>query len=171
MPPMPAPTPRPEWSCRNPSSRRSRSLPAETAASAPIHRLRSSAHRSRSLISFPVPLSSGPRFSAPAATAAPPADAPPAAPLQNLLVTQGDALRPAARFVTQEIPSTSMPICRATMVSGTVDIPTSVAPNVRNARISAASQSSAPAQLGTRLPQRKPLFPRRFLRQNPQRRE
>src|SRR5437764_8070368 len=44
---------------------------------------------------------------------------------------------PAAMFVTQEIPRTRIPECRAARTSGTVDMPTKSAPRVRNARISA----------------------------------
>ena len=40
-------------------------------------------------------------------------------------------------FEMHEMPSTSMPMWRATMASGTVDMPTASAPSVRNARISA----------------------------------
>jgi hypothetical protein len=44
---------------------------------------------------------------------------------------------PAAMFEMQDTPSTSIPMCRATMASATVDMPTASAPSVRNARISA----------------------------------
>ena len=44
---------------------------------------------------------------------------------------------PAAILVMQLMPSTLMPLCRATMVSGTVDIPTALAPTIRAMRISA----------------------------------
>ena len=44
---------------------------------------------------------------------------------------------PAAGLVMQEMPSTSMPMWRATMASGAVDMPTASAPSVRKARISA----------------------------------
>src|SRR5208337_3055330 len=56
----------------------------------------------------------------------------------------GVAPSPAARLVTQEMPSTSIPMCRATIVSGTVDMPTSVAPSVRKARISAGVSKLGP---------------------------
>ena len=46
-------------------------------------------------------------------------------------------MTPAAGFVMQEIPSTSIPMCRAAMASGTVDMPTASAPAVRRNRISA----------------------------------
>ena len=36
-----------------------------------------------------------------------------------------------------EMPSTSSPMCRATIASGAVDMPTASAPSVRKARISA----------------------------------
>ena len=36
-----------------------------------------------------------------------------------------------------EMPSTSMPMCRAAIASGTVDMPTASAPIARKARISA----------------------------------
>jgi hypothetical protein len=51
---------------------------------------------------------------------------------------------PAARLVTQERPSTSRPMCRAAMASGTVDMPTSVAPKARKARISAGVSKLGP---------------------------
>src|SRR6266404_9161911 len=38
---------------------------------------------------------------------------------------------PAAKFVTQDMPIVRMPICAATIASGTVDIPTRSAPIVR----------------------------------------
>ena len=38
---------------------------------------------------------------------------------------------PAAMFVMHEMPSTSMPMWRATIASGTVDMPTASAPIVR----------------------------------------
>jgi serine/threonine protein kinase len=44
---------------------------------------------------------------------------------------------PAAVLDTKAMPSTSIPACRATMASGTVDIPTTSAPRVRSIRISA----------------------------------
>ena len=44
---------------------------------------------------------------------------------------------PAAMLVMQESPSTRMPMWRAAITSGTVDMPTASAPSVRNARISA----------------------------------
>ena len=56
----------------------------------------------------------------------------------------GVAPSPAARLVTQLMPSTSIPMCRATSVSGTVDMPTSVAPRARKARISAGVSKLGP---------------------------
>ena len=68
----------------------------------------------------------------------------PPAGLLDLLVAQGVALSPAARLVTQLMPSTSIPMWRATIVSGTVDMPTSVAPSARKARISAGVSKLGP---------------------------
>ena len=54
------------------------------------------------------------------------------------IVGQGRRLlRPNARSVTTDRPSTFSPACTATMVSGTVDIPTRSAPMVRSIRSSA----------------------------------
>lgn len=49
----------------------------------------------------------------------------------------GAPVRPAARFVTREMASTSAPRWRAAIVSITVDIPTRSAPMVRSMAISA----------------------------------
>ena len=46
-------------------------------------------------------------------------------------------MMPAAMLVMQLTPSTRMPQCRATIVSGTVDMPTASAPRMRAMRISA----------------------------------
>ena len=51
--------------------------------------------------------------------------------------TSGSGSTPAAMLVMHEMPATSMPMCRATIASGTVDIPTASAPMTRKARISA----------------------------------
>ena len=51
--------------------------------------------------------------------------------------TSGCGSTPAAMLVMHEMPSTSSPMCRATIASGTVDIPTASAPSARKARISA----------------------------------
>ena len=44
---------------------------------------------------------------------------------------------PAAALETRANARTSIPACRATIASGTVDIPTTSAPRVRSIRISA----------------------------------
>src|ERR1051326_4061161 len=49
---------------------------------------------------------------------------------------RGSRLSPAARFLIHESPATRIPHWRATMVSGTVLIPTASAPSLPNARIS-----------------------------------
>ena len=49
----------------------------------------------------------------------------------------GVPMTPAAAFVTRAKASTSMPACRATIASGTVDMPTTSAPSVGSIRISA----------------------------------
>ena len=46
-------------------------------------------------------------------------------------------MTPAAMLVTQEMPSTFMPMWLAAITSGTVDMPTTSAPMVRRKRISA----------------------------------
>ena len=46
-------------------------------------------------------------------------------------------MTPAAMFVMHDRPSTRIPMCRAAMTSGTVDMPTASAPRVRAMRISA----------------------------------
>src|SRR5450432_333089 len=60
------------------------------------------------------------------------------APVSNTSsAVSGCPVIPAAIFVTQEIPNTRIPECRAASTSGTVDMPTRSAPSVLNARISA----------------------------------
>ena len=54
------------------------------------------------------------------------------------------AENPAAILDTQDIPAMRMPICRAAMASGTVDMPTASAPIVRSARISAGVSKLGP---------------------------
>jgi len=49
----------------------------------------------------------------------------------------GSPVMPAARLVTSEMPSTSMPASRAAIASSTVDIPTRSPPMARTIRISA----------------------------------
>jgi hypothetical protein len=44
--------------------------------------------------------------------------------------TSGCGSTPAAAFVMHEMPSTYMPMCRATIASGAVDMPTASAPIV-----------------------------------------
>ena len=45
--------------------------------------------------------------------------------------SSGCGSTPAAMLVMHEMPSTSIPMCRATIASGTVDMPTASAPIVR----------------------------------------
>ena len=60
------------------------------------------------------------------------------APAANTSACESKALPlPAAKFVMHDTPATAMPHCRATMVSGTVLMPTASAPSRANARISA----------------------------------
>ena len=49
----------------------------------------------------------------------------------------GLSCMPAAMFAMHDTPRTSSPMCRATIASGTVDMPTASAPRTRKARISA----------------------------------
>ena len=51
--------------------------------------------------------------------------------------SSGAGSTPAAMLVMHEMPSTSMPMWRATIASGTVDMPTASAPIVRRNLISA----------------------------------
>ena len=52
--------------------------------------------------------------------------------------------RPSARFVIAETAATRRPQWRATITSGTVDIPTASAPSILNARISAGVSNDGP---------------------------
>ena len=51
--------------------------------------------------------------------------------VRDFAMTEAGGKTPAAMLVMHEMPSTSMPMWRATIASGTVDMPTASAPSVR----------------------------------------
>ena len=120
---------------------------------------------------FPCPAFKWPwRFSAPAATAVPPAALHLPPRLRDLLMAQRCRAQSRRQVCHAGNPSTSMPMCRATIVSGTVDMPTSVAPSVRKARISAGVSKLGPGVARyTPSSSANPSSLRCFLRQRAQR--